>query len=1143
MTSRQITARETRNDEQGHMMTETTSTHEVPRSLMAFLREGRGGSARSKASAATGGKKQIWGPRRVIALLMIILIPLVGFLGAGAAQADGKDDDVMKYSFYKIASSTTAFFSTVQDPSSETGFNPSWAPVIANAGAAGSLLGYADPDFSTVSGWLASKLSGSSDAIGYETLLVRDSTVDQGGYSGSKYQGMVDYAYFGAALKGMGLDGTSTGLSLGFMSMATGGVVMMLYILGGAVDFIFDSFVSLLSMLNPFKLFYAGVSAISPELANGMVGDGDPAVGALSGLVSWIGGWYQVLNSLSWTVLVPIFITVLLFSLFMFKKMDRGGAIKKIVIRLLFIGLGLPLLGSMYTGMIDSMADASSSGNAGSTRVVMSTYVDFENWAMNSRLAIPAGANIAWNAGSGQPSGAAQSDVRNTALAINNQTHGLGLTSIVSSGAYDATFAKQIMEGKTKDASTSANVYGTTVDMLARFMGNSQISAASFETRAKGDLTQSVYYSSHANGTVKDWFEKLQKDAKGLNADDANPAANPLVAVPAGQGLQASGTGTRKFSSSVSGCNYTGTSIATYDGKPRPCNLSPLSMYNYLNTDFGSTSMTMYSSSNVASEATRSIHNSVNQVGTGTMSFLYWFNAVVLLGSFVLIGLGYAFSLLFSSIRRSFQIVTAVPFATLGALAAIAKVVVYTAALIFEVIITIFVYKLVQEFLTSLPQIIEMPFAAILNNGTSGPLAGFVTFLTSGWAFSLVVTLLSIIGVLIFTVLALRIRKVLVKAVEETVTKLVEKFMDTQVGMPGGGGAVPALAGGLAAGAGAAAANRMMSGGMNKGPAGSLLPGTGGTGGPEGVTTAGGTTDVGPGPTGGADGQLEITGGGTGAIGNGDPGTTPDGSAPGGARGDSITEEVALGREIESSGLSKPGEIQAPRVGDDAMSAGSDSVEKAAAGYKAADAKQLEVGKEGAQATGHAALAVGRGFAGDGVGAAESGGKAIQHGGAAAAAGHKAQQADSDAGRSSLDKSNQKHSQKAAQAQQVSKLGGTVAGVAGAANGASSGAVASAKGAAPVTGKSTASATGTKPSAAPTVRPAQPAKTVQAPKAPTPTVQSPRSPQAPKQQQAPRAPKPPTQPQRPVKQAPQRSTPRPVQAAPKAGRKEDPTKS
>ncbi|ROR75965.1 hypothetical protein SAMN06295974_3700 [Plantibacter flavus] len=1118
-------------------MTETKIARGAPLGLWAFLRAGRPDTAvgidptqRSGVSAALRG----WNPKRLLALTLMLVLSLAGIAGVfSSSSASAKEDDVMKYSFYKIASSTTAFFSTVQEPGSDKSFSEPWAQVIADPGSAGSLLGYADPNFSSVSGWLASKLSGSSDAIGYETLLVRESDDDTTGYSGSKFQGMVDYAYFGAALKGMGLDGTSTGLSLGFMNTAAGGLIMVLYILGGAVDFVFNAFLSLLSLLNPFKLFYQGVSAINPEFADGMVGGGNADVGPLSGLASWIGGWYQALSALSWQVMVPIFIGVLLFSLFMFKKMDRGGAFKKILVRIVFIGLGLPLLGSMYTGMLTSVTDGGSDGNAGSTRVVMSTYVDFENWATNSRLAIPAGAKIEWDTARAQPSGAAQANVRNTALAINNQTHGLGLKAIVSSGAYDATWSNQILEGKASDASTRTQTYGTTVDMLARFMSNAQVSAASFETTAKGDLTQSAFYATNADGAVKDWFESLEKDSKALNSADATPGGNPLISVTAGQGLRGNSiTGGRAFTSSTTGCLYTGTAIALSQGSPRACNLSPLAMFNYLNTDFGSTSMTMYSSSNVQSEATRSIHNSVNQVGTGTMSFLYWFNAVVLLGSFVVIGLGYAFALLFSSIRRSFQVVTAVPFATLGALPAIAKVVVYSVALILEVLITIFVYKMVQEFLTSLPQLIEMPFSWALNDGAAGPMATFVVFLTSGWAFPLVVTLLSIIGVIVFTVTAMRLRKMFVKAVEETVTKLVEKFMDTQVGIPGGGGKmVPALAGGLAAGAGAAAANRMMSGG-SKGASVDATPKPGAGGGPDGIQTAGGLTPTGPGPDGDG-GQLEIDGGGQleitgGAEGNGDPGSSDGPRALESGTSTSVADEVALGRAVDANGLSKQGETRAPQVEGDAMSVASDSMEQSAAGYQAADAKRLAAGTEGAKAAGHAGVAVGKGFAGDATGAAESGGRAVEHGGAAVSKGHEAKQAEQDAGRSSLDKPNQKHARKAAQAQQVSRVGGTVANAAGAARGTS--------GTTAVPGSAgTSSPQVNTPSAPATPRPAQraPQAPRSTPAAPTRASQAPRTVRAPRPQPTgsgsattvPAAPRPVRPPSTPPRR-PQRPSPR-----------------
>jgi hypothetical protein len=894
-------------------MTETTIAPRAPRSLLAFLRDSTGGSTRKPVSAKRGKKMRGWDAKRGVAIGLVVLIPLVALLSGvvSASAAEPDKDDVLKYSFYKAASSTTAFFSTVQEPGSSKTFSESWDPIIGDPGSAGSLLGYADPAFSSVSGWLASKLSGSSDAIGYETLLVRD--VD-GNVGGSEFQGLIDYAYFGAALQGMGLDNTSTGLSLGFMNVLSGGIVMMLYVMSGAVDFVFNAFVGLLEVLNPFKLFYIGVNAISPVFAQGMVGGTIPEDSSpLSGLASWIGGWYQVLNSLSWGVMVPIFLAILLFGLLMFKKMDRGSAIKKYAIRIAFIGVGLPLLGTMYTGMVSSMADATSSGNAGSTRVVMSTYVDFENWVMKARLAIPDGGVVEWDTKAQQASGKAQANVRNTTLAINNQTHGLGIESIVTSGSYDATFAKQIMSGRTQDAVADANAFGTTVDMLARFMGNSQISAATFETAAKGSLTQSTYYRDH-DADVTDWFQSLGKSAEDLNKPETNVMNNPLVAVRYQGGLRGDGGNVRTLTSDVGACLGNGVNIATLDeGKPRQCNLAPLAMFNYLNTDFGSTSMTMYSSSNAQSEATRSIHNSVNQVGTGTMSFLYWFNTVVLLGSFVLIGLGYAFSLVFSSIRRSIQIIAAVPFASIGALAAIAKVVVYTVALILEVILTVFTYKMVQEFLTSLPQIIEMPFAEILNNGGTGAVTGFVRFLTGGWAFSMVITLLSIIGIVSFTVLAMRIRKTLVKAVEEAVTKLVEKFMEASVGMPGapGGGKGNALMGGLAAGAGAATANRMMSGGMGKGAvAHPVAPRTGG-GGPEGVTTASGTSSNGPGPSGSPMGPLSISGAPTPAVGNGDPGSPLAPLALTGSKS-SPADEVSLGRDVEANGLSSKSSDRLP---------------------------------------------------------------------------------------------------------------------------------------------------------------------------------------------------------------------------------------
>ena len=1064
-----------------------------------------------------------WTPRRVLALALMLIIPITLVLGSasGAFAQEDEAEDVAAMNFYRLSSSVTALFSEATKPKSKLDLTDTgWPTVFTNASSGGSMVGYVDDDYNPIAGWLNSKTAQSSDAIGYGTLMTFDENTGIGGLSGAQH-----YSYFGATLSGMGLDSTSTGLSLGFFNTMLGGVIMLLYILTAAVDGLFQIILTVMDWLNPFKLFYVGVNAVSPEFANGMTGGQGPP-GFLGSLAEWVGGWYQVLNSLSWTVLVPIFMATFVMGILLFKKMDKGSGLKKLFIRLLFIGLGLPLLGSMYTGALGAMSNATDDGNAGSSKVVLSTYVDFEGWALDQRLRIPEGATIEWNNLSNQPSGASQANVRDTALLINAQVFDLPGVEAVGTDE-DVAWGEAIRGGETDWTEVK---YGQIMSMLWRYMGNEQVSASSFETESKSTL------SPEARELAPDWFEGYMKDPEDSAKPDKTvaPNVNPLLVTADGTGLtlnQESGRTDSNFAFYTAGdVGECGRQLSTPGGAPMSCNLAPLAMYNYLNTDFGSTSLHTYSSGRSSSEATRSVHNSVSMVGTGTMSFIYWFNAVVLLGSFVLIGFGYAFSMIMGNLRRGLQLVTAIPFATLGAIAGIAKVIVYSIALIMEVIITIFLYKFVQEFLIALPSIFEKPFAGVLNNGDEGN--ALMLYLGSSGLSSIIISLDAIAFTIIFMVMALSNILSIVKAIEEATTKIVEKFVDSSVGAPGGGGGMmPALAGGAAAGAGAAVGNRMMSGGGGGGkkPSGSNTGGTNGPGavapdgpGPEGGGFLGGDVD-----TDGAldsDGTMALAGNDTeggaaegaaaqaaeGSQGSGSPMGGADGSA--GADGSDPASETELGKQVESSGLSNPtgdaadgaeggadgssidgpaadggaegGNIEQPAVGDgDAMDAASGSMQDSADGYKEADQAKMSAGTEGAQAVGHGAAAVGRGVAGDGTGAAKSAGDALDHGGQSASADARSRQASADVGKSSLDSQNtqadKQRKQQIKQGQQVSGAGKTVSGVAGAAGGVGGGS----GGKAPTGGGKTPSTGGMAPSASAPKAPSSPKSS--APKAPS----------------------------------------------------------
>lgn len=904
-------------------MTETLVSREGKTEAAMEARE------RDLLATLSGNKKSTvrparWTFRRALGwgLILAFLVPLfVTLFGMSSANAN-EEAELEGTSFYELSAELMDVFSAEQDPSNrpteeeaEEGESSGsgWHEAIrVNPGSAGSFLGYLDVNIvESPSRWALSQLSGSSDAMGYENLVTYES--GETAYPDGE-QGFQNYAHYGAALNGLGFDDTSTGLSMNLGGVFMGAIMYAAYHIVYLVDIIFWLFMNILQALNPFRLFYLGMYAISPDLADGMTGGHGatqfvlfPGTGietetnALSGLVNWIGGWYQSLVALSWAALVPIFLSLFIIGLVLFKKMDKGTALKRLLTRLLFIGFGLPLFGSLYSATLDTLTDGLGAGNRGASQVVLSTYVDFEQWSDTNRLAVPDGAVIEWDRESNRPSSNAEACARNTALAINAEAHGLDITgpSVVcgTSGGNDAAGAWSGAVGYSEDSSgllsgydesgndtgssnspfSEANDASVVRDLLGRYMGGSQVAAASYETSTKARMvaannqgTGGINGSSgEEEGRMVGWFEEITSGYDD-GASDSELPNNPLLSVSSNNraGLQAANIGndTTRFvtNNQTTECNQ--YQVWDSGASPRACNLAPLAMYNYLNTGFDATSMTVYSSGNVMSEATREIHNSVNATGTGVMSFLYWMNSITLLGAFIVVGLTYALAMLVGGVKRGFQLVAAVPFATLGAIAGIAKVIIYSFALIIEVLVTIFVYLLVQEFLLSLPQIIEAPLASILGNLNSGALPSGIEGLAnmfSGGVLAMIVPIFSIIATLAFTIMALKLRKAVIKAADEAVTKMVEKFLDTNATPAtagGGSGLAQGIGSGVGAGAGAAAANRLMTG--SKGSKGGSSN-VSGTNGPDGVSTGPGN---GPSGSGGGNGR------GLGAMGAG--GTT-----------------------------------------------------------------------------------------------------------------------------------------------------------------------------------------------------------------------------------------------------------------------------
>lgn len=961
----------------------------------------------------TSRVRAVRGVTRVVSFVAAVLIVVFGLtmIGGSAYAGPNDKDKVEKYNFYTLSSNVTAYFSEAAKPGDGDGLSAEegWTTIAQNAGEGGALIGYGDNDISNFSGWLVSATTGASNVIGYDSLKVRDNDSSS---ANSAYSGVLAYAQYGSLLNALGLDSTSTGLGLHFQNMAFGSIMALLYLLAGGIDTIFSAVIWLLETLNPFKFFFSAISASSTAMANGMTGgQGVPAW--MQSLDTWFSGWYQALVNLSWTVLIPLFLFVFIISSLMWKKGNALGGLKKLVIRVLFLGVGLPLIGSMYTASLGVMKDATAGAGMGATRVVISTFVDFENWAKGNRLAVPESATLQWDSSEQAPTGASVNKLRQTTVAINKLANKGAFTQVADINVSDlGSISTEAANADTSSSGgLSADAYVASMQMLLRYTIAQTYQASDFDTAVKGRISQQA---SNGQEQVKNcattWFNVQSDGSTKANSKlcSATKASdNPVLKVREGSGLRVSGEeGVITFTTPSDG-RYGGDWVVSSNNFRR-ANMSALSMYNYLNTSFSKSSATVYSSSNAVSSATREYHNSVNLVGSAGVNWLYWVNGAVTLLCFIVLGLGYAFGMFTGAIKNSLHIITAVPFATLGSMAGIAKVLIYTFTMITEIIATMFIYRLVQEIILSIPGIFEGGLEHMFNS-----MGGFGVYLKDNGNVTLFTSLVSTVLLILLTWKMMHFRGAFVKGLNEAVTKIVDKFLDTNVAPPAGGGKLmPALAGGVGAGVGSAAANRLMSGrgglgsGSGRGGASSgLMAGSGGiqdgNGGVSGMgggsmlsingTDGPGPDEIGPGASGG-DPNAPGGGGGGLLLSDGSGGVNVDNSTSNDNSSALMTSESdrQLASEVDArGGLSEPAQIEAgPQAdaaasskvannADDAMSETAGSIQSTMDAHNKADKARVDQATSGVKAVWHGGKAAAKAYSGDVAGAAQDGQKAL----------------------------------------------------------------------------------------------------------------------------------------------------------------------
>lgn len=880
---------------------------------------------------------------KAISVVIAALIGLASIFGINSLAHATPDTPPEELSFYALSSSLASFFSDSLAPESESVVgegNEQWTSLMSNPATAGSLLGYADSNRNDGAPWLISSFTAGSTTMNYQAY---EELPD----------GLQGYLYYGATLKGLGFDSPKQSLALNIVSKIGGSMIMGLAWVASGVSTAFSLAISFLQFMNPFNLLYEGFKSIAPNMAEAMISGDTNSInnGFMAGVAGFVSSIVRPLYDLSWGLIIPLFIATTILMITIGKKggsdpkKSTAGRLKTLAIRIVFLAVGIPLLGSMYTASLAAMADATDSSRNVPYEQINSIYIDFESWAMNGNLRPPDGTVIEWDTSAKAPSTSTITRMQETAKAVNEQYNASGNMIYTGGGQY------------------VSNDSAIAEDIVSRYTSGATINGSDYESRVKAALTASLPPNGTEDPTtVSNWFKKLQGNAKNVRDNEDYLSGNLVVNTNNNSGLNADFEGNLvKYSSSASqNCIKVANDSYDYSGfLTGTCNLAPLAMYNYLNTTFGSESFTVYSSKLATSGATRESHASVNLIGSnGIVSGTLWFVTMTMLISVVIIGLFYAVSIMFTSMRRSIQLIAATPFALLGSIGSIARVIVYVFALIIELIGTMFLFILAQKLLYALTQI---PTTVM----TLSPLVQTSTAMTmvTGQAGLVLLNLISTLLIGGFTWIAVRLRKSILRSIEESITKFTNAFMGTQVGAPGAGSVAPAIAGA----AGGAAGLMALSGAGRSGPSLNVDGPAGGEAAQAVGADGGSGGDAGEGQDSSATGSEEA--GASGIVSAGGSGMGVSDEDGGQVASDAALEDV--GREVASNGLTPVDETEGQEVPSDALTDVSQAVAEDAKADKESAGKALGAAKD-------AGLAAAQASAGDVAGAAQSGQKSLK---------------------------------------------------------------------------------------------------------------------------------------------------------------------
>ena len=681
----------------------------------------------------------------------------------------------------------------------------------SHTGFAGCFLGYMTPNSTDSRFTVGSLESANTVTYSYNTLAELSNSFAT---DGSKWaDSATTYAGYGYALTESGIDEpVIIGQTNDDKRNIVGPIVLVIFLLCMALPKFFELVLTFLSVANPFKLFLGAgsiLNTITPGIDAGPGFNGrngtiasimTPALQTLSNTVT---GLYNALYSLSFFAVIPIMIAIALFSWLVLRK-PAQSAFKKLAIRVIFIGLGVPLMLACYTAAIDSVKDFTINTSTGTpVTVIASTFCDYGSWALGREggnivgVALPTGADLVVDMSDSSKwvydNNASTSDRKLVAIinaaATNNTLNDGGILSDNMSAddiAADSSALVNSVAGMASPDKTSA-----VINLLQRYTKGEYITAGNYATKINNRLNlqseasrKSYMKCFNLSNNWKDFdpnkavaFKYEANDGTSFTVDVSEADAKDFAANRLVGSTIVSGTFNLFRQPIAAGAftsgNYTGYAPATsLNGAYPP--FPSMAVYNLLSSTFSDSAITVYSTSATATNQVQLAHYAVSIAGKGYLELAYVADACAIMACLMVLGYGYGFALLFGCFRGLIQMFPKVLTGMIGSIKGIAGAVALTAALIIEIIGTCIMYALGSLVVGSIYDLIEIPIAKLLTTFVNLPAE----------AAALITVVASCVIIIKLTQLLLRYRSAVVKATTESATSFINKFLETNVVAP-----------------------------------------------------------------------------------------------------------------------------------------------------------------------------------------------------------------------------------------------------------------------------------------------------------------------------------------------------------------------